>query len=326
MTEKTETTESTTEQDILDGLGIDDGDSNEQTSTTETTNDTEATTTTTAPSTTTSGQTGDKGTDGKPKTKEASGPQDLVGADGTIIAKSGPERRHYENLQKSRSDNAKLVTQVNTANAQLKAITDAGNVGTQFNLTPEQVTSGAQLIRAFIDDPVATVKYMLTQAQSKGYNIDGIGGTTDMAAIKQLLDNALSPMLKSHNNTLAEQEAREQATGIYYDFISQHPDATIHQNEIAQLLTKNPTMSIEAVYYRLQNYYLTNSLDWTKPLTDLPVTKEGQAVTTNTQTSVPEGTTPIENVTDTAEVADPSTSMDEIIRQSMQEAGVVTNS
>jgi hypothetical protein len=276
-----------------------------------------------AASTSSSQQGVDQGNEGQQQ-RQVSGPQDLVDRDGNVIASGGKERRFYETAQKERSRAEGLANEVTSLKQQMEAINSAGTLGTQYNLSPEELTTGAQLISSYKNNPVETMQYMLTQAQASGHNVDGIGGggSMDMQAVKQMLDTALQPLLSEHTERADTQEANDRALGIYNGFMTQHPDAAVHENSLARLLQEDPNLSPEAAYFKLQNFYLQRSLDWTKPLEQLHKEFSAAKTSESTQQQLPEGGVATSNVTDTARVADVNTSTDDIIRQAMEEAGI----
>ena len=188
------------------------------------------------------------------------------------------------------------------------------------------MTTGAQLITSYKDNPVNTIKYMLTQAQANGYNIDDLGGSTDMSAIKAMMENALAPLVSEQQLRVDTQETQDRATEVYNNFVTKFPDASVHETSLARLLTEDPSLSPEAAYYKLQSFYATRNLDWTKPLETLQEeakTAEANNSSANTQPQPPEGGgVSNNNVTDTANVADVNVSFDDIIREEMAKAGV----
>ena len=257
------------------------------------------------------------------------GPQDLVGKDGNVIASGGKERRFYETAQREKTRADQASQEVESLKGQLEAINNAGTVGTQYNLTPEEMTTGAQIIAAYKEDPVATLNYMLTQAQASGHNVDQIvNGGTDMNTIRQLIQNELAPITQEHKERADTQAAEETATNIYNTLLSEHPDAAIHENALARLLQQDNSLTVDAAYYKLQNYYLTNNLDWTKPLEALMQEVEAaKTANVNTLPQPPEGGGVSQaRTTDTAQVADVSTSTGDIVKQAMADAGIHFNS
>lgn len=316
--------ETSVEDDILSGVeGIEDETSIQESNTEEQTASTDKTTDKNAPG----GEVVDKGVEGQSKDKPNTGPQDLVDATGNVIAKGGKERRFYETMQneKSRADN--LQRELATAQIKLEAVEKIGTLDKQYNLSPEQLTTGAQMMAAYIKNPVETIKYLLTQAQASGHNIEGIGTGTDMQSIKQMLTNALKPVTDTHEQSRAITERVEVATQQYNGFISTYPDAAIHEDVIAQLLDKEPNLSLEAAYYKLKSFYSERGLDFTKPLAQLTKEAEERPATTaqGVTESIPSGNVNPNSVVGSDTVADVSTSIDDIIRQSMQEAGLVAN-
>jgi hypothetical protein len=310
----------TTDAAILDSIG--EGD--EPTTTDGATEET--TVPTTDPTGSPPAASSDKGTDqgaGDKPAKSASGPQDIVGRDGQVLAAGGRERRFYETAQREKLRADQATTQVTTLTTQLDAVNKAGNVGTQYNLSPEEVSTGAQLIAAYKDNPVETIKYMLTQAQSSGHNVDTIvSGGTDMSAVKSMLDNALAPLLGDRQAEKDTQEVNTRALEIYNTFSAQYPDAVPHENSLARLLKADPNLSPEAAYFKLQNHYLQKGWDWTKSVEQLQQEAIANGSTENTRTQPPDGGINSNNVVDADRVADVNTSTDDIIREAIREAGI----
>lgn len=250
-------------------------------------------------------------------------PQDLRDRDGQVVARGGAERRLYENLQREKNRADTNDRQVKELTGQLNAINDAGTVGTQYNLTPEEVTTGAQVISAYKQDPVGTLKYMLTQAQAAGHNVDELlgGGGIDAGAIQQMIASQLQPLLSEYEQRADTQAAHDQALQIYNDFSSKYPDAATHEASLARLLQEDPNLTPDAAYFKLRSYYAERGLDWTKNLVTLQNERRA-APSGNTQQQLPEGGVPATNVTDAPQVADVNMSFDDIIRESMKDAGI----
>ena len=273
-----------------------------------------------------SGQSSEAGTGGEPQQQQTRGPQDLVDREGNVIAKGGKERRFYEQLQTSKQQSAALNQQVQQLQAQLEAINNAGTLGTQYDLSPEELTTGAQLVKSFKDDPVNTVKYLLTQAQAAGHNIEDIGaGGADMSAIKQMITEAISPLATEQQQRVEAEQNRQEAVKVYQGFMAKFPDANVHEDSLARLLESDKSLTPEAAYFKLKSFFLERNLDWNTPLEAHAQQEQQrqQAPEVNTQQSLPSGgNVPAQNVTDTADIADVGTSYDDIIRQSMRDANM----
>ena len=265
-------------------------------------------------------------TNPQPNQQQARGPQDLVDAKGQVIAAGGKERRFYEVAIKETNRANTLQKQLTEATSRNEGLEAAGGLGTQYGLSAEELTTGAQLMQAYKKDPTETIKYLLTQAQSNGHNVDGIiSGSTDMQAVQQMLNSALSPLLADKQKETDEQENRDKAQQTYNEFHARHPDSAVHEDTLSQLLKQDPNLSVEAAYYKLQAFYSQKGLDWTKSLATLKAEQEAnpQQASVNTQPQPPEGggVSP-NNVTDTAQVADVNVSTADIIRQAMADANI----
>ena len=321
-------TELSTDEAILDAIG--EGSSSDESSTEETTETTTEETQEATPETqqADSGQSSDTGTGDEPQQQQTRGPQDLVDKEGNVIARGGKERRFYEQLQVNKQQNSTLNQQVQQLQGQLDAVNNAGTLGTQYDLSPEELTTGAQIVKSFKEDPVATVKYLLTQAQAAGHNVDDIAtGGADMSAIKQMVNEAVSPLVQDREQRVETEQNQQKAMEVYNGFMSQYPDAQMHENSLARLLESNQNLTPEAAYFKLKNFYLEKGLDFSVPLETLAQQEQQRKQTpeVNTQQTLPSGgNIPAQNVTDTADIADVGTSYDDIIRQSMRDAGMQT--
>ena len=311
----------TTDNAILDSIGEGDEQSTSESSVEQV--DGEDTNTTEETSTASSEQ-GVEGSSDTEQQGKVSSPQDLVDAQGNVIATGGKERRFYETAQREKQRAEGLTRDVETLQAQLEAINNAGSVGSQYDLSPEEVTTGAQIIAAYKNNPVETIEYMLTQAQASGHNVDAIGqnGNMNLNAVKQMVDSAIQPLVAEQYEREEIEAANDRAQEIYDNFNSQYPDSAVHEDSLARLLEQEPSLSPEAAYFKLRSYYMERNLDWTKSLEQLQSEQSSQQASANTQQAVPDGNVISNRVTDTAQVADANTSTDDIIRQAMSDAGI----
>lgn len=278
------------------------------------------------------GQQGARGSNtGKPQPNgkpAARGPQDLVDPrTGQVIAKGGNERRLYENGQREKIRADKVTNELATVQTRLQAFELSASVGTQLGLSPEQVTTGARLVKSWLDDPVGTINNLLTLAQSQGHNIDGIGKGTDVNAIKNMIAEHMKPFTDAHRATQEQTQARTAAESTWNDFTAVHSDATTHVDAIAHLLGEDKNLSLDGAYYKLQAFFREHQLDWNVPLQEhMRLAEEAKtngqgAVRPNGRTNVPTGRRVQSNVQDNETSMASTASLDDIIRSSMQDAG-----
>lgn len=204
-------------------------------------------------------------------------PQDLVDANGNIIAKAGAERRFYEENVKLKRERDNFNQKVLPAlrqnyDAMVSKVQAYENTFASMrmgDLSNDDIQLGLELIRQWKKSPKDTMNFLLTQAKRSGIDIDTGSNTVNMEAINQMLDDKLKPFYQEREaieeNKRIEQESRQ----VYDNFINKYPDAKIHSNELAYLIRKNPNESLDSIYYQLKMHYMQNGFDFNTPLAEI---------------------------------------------------------
>lgn len=227
-------------------------------------------------------------------------PQDLVDANGNIIAKAGAERRFYEENVKLKREreifNSKILPQLRenytVMQNKVKAYDEVFKTMNAGDLSTDEIQTGIELIKQWKKSPQDTMKFLLTQAKSYGINVEDAKSDIDMSAIRQMIDEKFQPFVQERERALRTQQIKQSAAKTYNDFMTQYPDAKNHIKEIAYLLRKNPNMSLDAIYYSLRSHYAENGYDFKTPLAEIlknnsqKTTKTVPFNTTNTNQSV----------------------------------------
>lgn len=260
--------------------------------------------------------------------KSVAGPQDIVDDKGNVIAAGGRERRFYETAQREKNRADTFTSQLRDAQMKLDTFEKSNAIGTQLGLSQQELVTGAHIMASLKSDPVAAAKYILTQVQAAGHNIEGISGGVDMKALRVMLQEAMQPLTQERESKAAEVQARQEASTVYNSFISQFPDAKIHDESLARLLESDPKLSPEAAYYKLRTFYLERSLDFTKPLAVLQHALDAGRATQKRDGggSIPSGGTSESYIVPTGEAshgADARTG--DIVRAAMKDAGMNVN-
>lgn len=258
--------------------------------------------------------------------------QDLVDSNGKLLARAGAERRFYEENQRLKQErnnfNNVVLPQIRqqyqkmeTELEQYKGIVEGIRA---TDLTPQDIQSGLDFVRNWRKNPKDVVKFLLTSLQSSGIDIDidGMHNDSQMAAIKQMIDEKFAPFDKEREEAerIAEQEAEVEQT--YNSFITKYPDAVVHDKVLAHMIKYDPTLTPEMAYLQLQNYYLRNNLDFSKSLEAIAM--ENKNNTTKPNQGLPQTPTISDNVATKPQqqrVANVGTSMNDIIKQAMTDAG-----
>lgn len=260
-------------------------------------------------------------------------PQDLVDKDGKIIAKAGAERRIFEENQRMRKEMQQFHAQVlPTIRQQYQAMENelANYKGVveglkAQDLSPQDIQSGLDFARQWKKDPKNVVKFLLTTLQSNGIDVDieGMNSSVQASAIKQMIDEKFRPFMEERENANRIAQQEQEVENEYNNFIQKYPDATIHDKTLGFMIRKDPSLSPEIAYYQLKNYYLRKGLDFNIPLE--AYAQKNQQTTTPVQgipqTRVVNDQVAVNKVRQ--RVARSSDSFKDIIRGSMEEAGIV---
>ncbi len=254
----------------------------------------------------------------------------LVDANGKVVASAGKERRLYEGMHNARREEQRVTTELATIRAehatltgQVQAFEAVNTAAKQFDLQPDESLMAMQLVASYKKDPIATLKYMLTEAKAAGHNIEGIGDSgLDMSAVGRMLDEKLSPILQDREALVKQDEFNAGIKSEVQTFFTAHPDAVIHENAIAGLINKDNTLSIREAYLTLQMFAQQRGLNWGQ---DLQPQLTAQINAANGGTPIPSGragTTNVAGVAGETPVASENDSFDNIVKASMQEAGM----
>jgi len=248
-------------------------------------------------------------------------PEPLLDENHQVVAKGGAERRLFERYKK--------VAEIEypAMQREIQAYKDAANFS-KYELNAQEAITGYSLVKAWKEDPAKLIKHLLTQAKTAGISVDLGGGAQagiDTEAVRAIIAEQMRPLTdaRQQREQAAEQEAA--ITQEYEAFVERFPDATIQEEAIAALITKDPDMSLGEAYYAVKSFMAENGLAWNIPLSKqratggkAPVIKQ-QGLPRNRQAA------PMQNEDegeDNAPVIAPaSASWSDIIKGSMKEAG-----
>ena len=259
------------------------------------------------------------------KSRRNNNSQDLVDANGNVIAKAGAERRFYEEnvklkQQKADFDN-RILPQIkqnyNAMIAKVQAYEETYKAMQASDMTPEDVNLGIELVRQWRKSPEETLKFLLTQAKSYGINIEGHTSAIDAAAISQMMDQKLQPFYQERDNAQRQQQIYESAKKVHADFYNRYPDAKIHAKELAFLYKKNPNASLDAVYWQLRNHYSENGYDFNTPLAE--IVNKKQTDTNKTRFNSVNVNQNVKTETIKTPIASINKSFDQIIRETLKD-------
>lgn len=196
--------------------------------------------------------------------KDVVNPGDLKLQDGTIV-RAGRERRWYEEQRVARVENTSLKSEINTYRQKYEALEiknkayeeAAAKLGVA---DPIEAGRAMRLYKDLRDDPAATMKQLLIDLKSQGITLEGIGPAVDTAAILEAINQKLKP---------ASEEPKEEVDPVAEEvttFLTNFPDARLHEPLIAAVLEANPNISLSDAYLQVKTSALEEGYDWSKDL------------------------------------------------------------
>lgn len=271
----------------------------------------------------------------------------LTDGKGNIIAAAGAERRHYERVQQQAKYISRLEKDVADARVQQQQSQLLNGAPAKMGLSMDEVDLGLQVVAGFKKDPVATARWALQETMKMGYTLHQIvgqnaqgqiaAGGLDLAAVKTMINEAVHPLVGDRDAQVRQQELQQSATRDYEAFIAKHENSSVHESAIAGLLRGDPSLTPEVAYWQLREYAAKNGYDFNKPLREQVLARQqgGQRTNGDAQTAPQQAQqpsrTPMPNGGNTVQtnmrngpvIADADDSWDNIVRQSLAEAGML---
>lgn len=263
------------------------------------------------------------------------GPGDLVGQDGRVLARAGAERRHYEAAQRATRDVQQVRQQLERTTAELNAFREAAQLPTKLGLSPEESTTGLQLVASWKSNPVGVIQYLVEQAKAAGHTLDGIGGMTDPGAIKRMIAEEFAPFRQQAQQVQAQTEAQTAAKQQVSDLVGAYGEQALTNSEaLSKLIDASHEagrpLSLEQAYFRFSQWCMQNGYDphadintqiaaKQQPQATQPATRQSNAAPRPTGRAVaaPNGVIPM----DTAAGVTGTESTRDLVRMAMREQG-----
>ena len=277
---------------------------------------------------------------GKEKAGKNSDPADPPGtltlSDGTKV-KGGAERRFYEQAQLYKSRETQAKAELNTANQHLQnyktRYEELSNSVKQIGLdNPDGMKVAVGLYKDLQTNPLQVVTNLLAELKNKGYDLSSLGSMVDTKAITELLDRKLTPSAEQQRSQ-SQAELDQQIDQEINDLYSRFPDARTHEAILARVVEEEGkqgrAIPLVEAYFKLRENAINQGLDWSQPLGPQIQAKK-QGVQTQQQQQTAPRTQGVPTVAQASEEIDPakmftpkSDSYADIVRASMQEAGMI---
>jgi hypothetical protein len=278
----------------------------------------------------------------KPRTDEKG---NLIDKDGNILATAGAERRHFERAQQQQRYIDRIEKELIDARKQDAYARALNEVPQKLGLSMSEAEMGLQAIASFKKDPVATARWMLQETMRQGYNLQqivgadakgqAVGGSLDLQAVRSMIAEAMQPLVGDRQAQQRQSEAEMGAQREYDEFVAKHEHATVHDDVLAAMLQSDPKMTPQVAYWQLREYATKHGLDFAQPLRAQVLARQQGGNRTNghaqprpnapqqQQMPMPNGSAPTQAMQQGPNMAAPDEAWDVIVRQSMQDAGLL---
>lgn len=193
---------------------------------------------------------------------------------GGVIAAAGSDRKAFERMLPIINSSAVEADKFKTA---YEGAIKANTIATSLNLTPEEYSIGARIMAQWKSDPKKALDFMIKEAQNNGVDVSDLGVRGGGGATAQQIQTALEEVVKKHLEPFSfitserqeQQQYREALTAAdqsINEFYTSYPDAKVHEDSLAKIMSARQGTSLETAYLILKNSALEQKLDWTKDL------------------------------------------------------------
>jgi len=203
--------------------------------------------------------------------KPRRGPRgELLDKAGNIVAGTRREKQLAYNLNRAQYA-------ANVANREnrrlLQAMTQFNQLGEMVrrsNLTPQLVQEALELRARAEQDPINTVRDIVSRVLASGVTMDQIFGNDAVPninanLIKNELDKRLGPLQRREEQAARSERINQRAAEQLDDFLFNHEHANVHGVEISQLVDAQQ-LSPERAYFELRSWAERRGMDFSQPL------------------------------------------------------------
>ena len=185
---------------------------------------------------------------------------------GAVVARAGNERRYYEAARTAQQNVQRITGELERTTTELHAFREAATLPRELGLAPAEVTNAMQWFAHWKQNPVEAATKVLTELRAMGYEIEGLGGQIDMAALRHMVQEAVSPFKQDRDAAQQQYQAEQQISTELNALYSAFPWAREQQQELVSLLQADPTLTLREAALHLRAYAAERGYDLQKPL------------------------------------------------------------
>ena len=183
---------------------------------------------------------------------------------GQVVANNAMEVRTYGKLQ---AENQAYQQELATLRAANQAYEQANSYAREAGLVPEQQLTAVRLMGDFLKDPVGTLGKIVAEMQANGHELPFMQQAgVSPAAMQQMLDARLQPLLAPQQQAAQQAEVEKQAQVALDNFLATHQNASQNLPFLGYILEKGAATSYEAAYTTMLEWCAEHKFDPRIPL------------------------------------------------------------
>lgn len=171
---------------------------------------------------------------------------------GEVIARAGKERRLYEAAQNAINQRMHTLHELERVTVERDAFKKASTLPQQLGLSVEEFTNAGKFMAHWKRSPVEAAKNMLAELRAMGHNVDELGSTVDMSAIKQMVTQAVQPFQQDREAQLREYEVAQQVDAQIAALYGAYPWAASQEQEILAVMQADESLTLREAALEVQ--------------------------------------------------------------------------
>ncbi len=190
---------------------------------------------------------------------------------GKVIAEKGFAARMYQTNQRLKERVQQAEGHLDNLLPRIKELEGIDNSIRSQNLDTQEVSQALELAgRMKRGDYLGVAKEVLALVMAQGYNVTDllggdVGDTIEMKSIQRMIDDRLAPLTREEQRRQQQEQATQNATKAYREFVRQNDYAEVHANDIAAVVQQKGVTPQQA-YNAVRAFAYENGLDFSQPL------------------------------------------------------------
>lgn len=190
-------------------------------------------------------------------------------------------------------ENQRLTERVQTLEAVDQGVRQYVSDIQSHGLSPDEARIGLRLASQFKTNPATCIANLIAHARASGIQLgqDTPNMAPDAGAVASLVEQrvsaALAPIMQFIQPQLQAYQHDTQLANRVSQFFNTYPEAVLHENDIARIVSANPSMSPERAWMTLYQFAVKEGYDLSQPLAPQHQAKQSNNNNTNINTKQP---------------------------------------